>query len=57
MNISAFVIASVFFLGGIVLFGYSWDGLTFSPLLFILGLVAISASVAIPYHLLKRLDG
>lgn len=57
MNISAFVIASVLFLAGVVLFGYSWDGMTFSPLMFLLGIAAVSASITIPYHLLKRLDG
>lgn len=57
MNIVAFVIGIVLFVGGIVLFGYAWDGVTFSPLMFGLGIVVISASIAIPFHLLKRVDG
>ena len=57
MNIVAFVIGTVLFVGGIVLFGYSWDGTTFSPLMFTAGLLTISASIAVPFHLLKRVDG
>ena len=57
MNIVAFVVGTVLFIGGIVLFGYSWDGSHFSVVMFTAGLVAISASIAIPFHLLKRADG
>lgn len=57
MNIVAFVIGSVLFVGGIVLFGYAWDGTNFSPVMFTAGLLAISASIAVPFHLLKRVDG
>lgn len=57
MNIVAFIIGAVLFIGGIVLFGYSWDGSYFSWIMFSAGLVAISASVAIPFHVLKRVDG
>lgn len=57
MNIIAFVVGALLFVGGIVLFGYSFDGVTFDPLIFVLGIVAICASIAIPFHLLKRIDG
>ncbi len=57
MNIVAFVVGIVLFLGGIVAFAYSWDGTTFFPFLFVGGVLAISASIAIPFHLLKRVDG
>ena len=57
MNIVAFVLGAVLFIGGIVLFGYGWDGTVFHVPVFVAGLVAIFASVAIPMHLLKRLDG
>lgn len=57
MNIVAFVIGAVLFVGGIVLFGYSWDGTEFLPIMFSAGLVAISASIFIPFHLLKHVDG
>jgi hypothetical protein len=56
MNTVSFVIGAVLFVGGIVLFGYAWDGTVFHPAVFVGGLVAISASIAIPFHLLKRVD-
>ncbi|HEV7957792.1 MAG: hypothetical protein JWL94_1298 [Microbacteriaceae bacterium] len=57
MNIVAFVIGFVLFIGGVVLFGYAWDGTHFLPLMFTAGLVAISAGIFIPFHLLKHVDG
>lgn len=57
MNIVAFVIGFALFIGGIVLMGYSWDGTTFNWIMFSGGLGAISLGVAVPYHLLKRVDG
>lgn len=57
MNIVAFAIGTVLFIGGILLFGYAWDGTNFSAAMFMGGLAAISASIAIPFHLLKRIDG
>ena len=57
MNIVAFVIGFILFVGGIVLFGYAWDGASFDGIMFTGGLLAISLGVAIPYHLLKRVDG
>lgn len=57
MNIVAFVIGAVLFVGGVVMFGYSFDGTTFDPFLFAGGIIVVSASIAIPFHLLKRVDG
>lgn len=57
MNAISFVIGAVLFVGGIVLFGYAWDGVVFHWMLFAGGIVAISASIAIPFHLLKQVDG
>ena len=56
MNIVAFVVGAALFVGGIVLFGYAWDGTHFSALMFAAGLAAIAASIAVPVHLLKRID-
>ncbi len=55
MNFVSFLVGAVLFLGGIVLFGYGWDGTVFHVPLFVAGLIAISASIVIPFHLLKRL--
>lgn len=57
MNILAFIVGATLFVGGIVLFGYSWDGTVFSAPVFAAGLIAITASIAIPFHILKRVDG
>lgn len=57
MNIVSFVIGAVLFIGGIIMFGYSWDGTVFDPFVFAGGILAISAGIAIPFHLLKRVDG
>ncbi|MFP7759961.1 hypothetical protein [Marisediminicola sp. LYQ134] len=57
MNVVAFVIAAILFVGGILLFGYAWDGLAFDGIMFSAGLVAITGSIVIPFHILKRTDG
>lgn len=57
MTILAFIVGAVLFVGGIAMFGYSWDGTVFSVPLFVAGLIAIAASIAIPFHILKRVDG
>jgi hypothetical protein len=57
MNIVAFVIAFILFVGGIVLFGYAFDaGDNVRALVFVSGIAAIVVSVAIPFHVLKRTD-
>lgn len=57
MTIVTFVVSAALFLGAIVLMGYAWDGVAFSVPLFVGGIVSATASVMIPFHLLKRLDG
>lgn len=57
MNIVAFVVGAALFVGGIILFGYAWDGTHFSPLMFGSGLAAIALSIAVPVHILKRVEG
>lgn len=57
MNILAFIVGAVLFVGGIVLFGYGWDGTEFHPAVFVAGLLAITSSIVIPFHILKRIDG
>ncbi len=57
MNGIAFVVALVLFVGGIVLFAYADQVPGFEAFVFFGGIVAISLSVAIPFHLMKRVDG
>jgi hypothetical protein len=56
MNIFAFVVAFVLFIGGIVLFGYAFDVAHLQALIFLCGIAAIVISIAIPFHVLKRTD-
>ncbi len=56
MKIVAFVIALVFFVGGIVLFGYVVGAGSAMGVLFFCGVLAVVVSLAVPFHLLKRLD-
>ena len=57
MKIFAFLVCLALFIGSFVLFGYSFavgDGL--NMLLFFLGLLAVAASLFIPFHLLEKFD-
>ncbi|MCU1506505.1 MAG: hypothetical protein QOD27_1750 [Microbacteriaceae bacterium] len=57
MNIVAFVVAFALFVGGILLMGYSFGtGIALPGVMFIGGILAIALSLAIPVHVLKRLD-
>jgi hypothetical protein len=57
VKIVAFVIALALFVGGIVLFGYAFEPGVSHAIVFFAGIVAVSLSLAIPFHLLKRIDG
>ena len=57
MKLFAFLIALAFFVGSFVLFGYAFTVVDhWNTLLFFGGLAAIAISLAIPFHLLERLD-
>jgi len=56
MNIFAFVIAFILFIGGIYLFGLAFDVEGAGALVFCSGLAAIVIAMAIPFHILKRID-
>ncbi len=57
MKVFAFLVSLALFLGGLALFGYAfvfpegWMGWAFGG-----GIVAVSLSLMIPFHLLERLD-
>ena len=58
MNVIAFVVAIVLFVGGLLVMGYSFsaaEGL--HALVFFSGILAVCASIALPVHVLKRIDG
>jgi hypothetical protein len=57
MNIVAFVVAFILFVGSIFLFGYAFDASeSLRAVVFLSGILAIVISVAIPFHILKRTD-
>jgi len=56
MNIVAFVISFIVFAGGLFLMGYSFETPGYELVMFLGGILAVSLSVAIPAHVLKRTD-
>ncbi|WBU39088.1 hypothetical protein [Homoserinibacter sp. YIM 151385] len=57
MKVAAFVIAMILFVGALLLFGYAIDAA--APLQFLMfggGIIAVSLSLVIPFHLLEKLD-
>jgi hypothetical protein len=66
VNIIGFLVAIVLFVGGIVIMGYSFQPIEWLPLpfgfdarsgLFFAGIIASSLGLAIPFHIMKRIDG
>lgn len=57
MKIIAFVVALVLFLVGMILMGYAFEPDAAHGVLFFAGIIAVGVSLAIPFHLLKRIDG
>ena len=57
MNVIFFIVALALFVGGLFLFGYSFSVEGYQGAVFIAGILAISASIALPVHVLKRIDG
>lgn len=56
MNGFAFVVAVAIFIGGLLLMGYSFYMPGYELVAFIGGVLAVSLSVAIPVHVLHRVD-
>lgn len=57
MNIIAFVISFAMFVGGLYLMGSAFYVEGLESLVFIAGLLCTSLALAIPVHVLKRIDG
>jgi hypothetical protein len=57
MNVFAFIISIALFLGGFLLFGYSFYATGYEAAMFISGIFAVGAGIALPVHVLKRIDG
>lgn len=56
MNGFAFVVSLAIFVGGLVLMGYAFYMPGYELIAFIGGILAVSFAVAIPVHVLKRID-
>lgn len=56
MKIAQFVIAFVVFIVGMATMGYAFYIEGFEAPVFLAGILVVSASVAIPVHLLTRID-
>jgi len=56
MNVVAFLIAIALFIGGLLLMGYSFYVEGFQLVVFLGGILAVSLSIALPVHVLKRID-
>ena len=57
MNVIAFAVAIALFLGGLLLMGYSFYATGYEGPMFVSGILAVAASIALPVHVLKRIDG
>jgi hypothetical protein len=52
MNVFGFVIAFVIFVAGLVLFGFAFTVPSFEAVMFVGGIILVSISLAIPFHIL-----
>ena len=57
MNLLAFLVALALFVGGLLLMGYAFTFEGFQGPVFVAGILAVSAAIALPVHVLKRVDG
>jgi hypothetical protein len=65
VHIIGFLVGIVLFVGGIVVMGYSFEPLGFMlpfgfdprVVMFIAGIFITSAGLAVPFHVMKRIDG
>jgi len=65
VHIIGFLVGMVLFVGGLVIMGYSFEPLGFMlpfgfdprMVLFIGGILVSSAGLAVPFHVMKRIDG
>jgi hypothetical protein len=56
MKIVAFIVSFAFFVGGLLLMGYALESHGWGFEMFFGGILSVAVSVAIPVHLLKRID-
>ncbi|MEJ1229432.1 MAG: hypothetical protein WDM88_00510 [Galbitalea sp.] len=54
MNVFYFIVAFVIFVGGMALCAFAFDAPPYQALMFVGGILAISVSLVIPFHILGR---
>lgn len=54
MKIPIYIVAMVLFVGGILLMGYAFELTEGMAIMFFGGILAVSLSIAIPFHLLGK---
>lgn len=57
MKIIAFIVSLALFVGGIVLMGYAFEPDAAHGVVFFSGILLTAIGLAVPIHLLKRVDG
>jgi hypothetical protein len=57
VKVLVFIVAFAIFLAGLYLFALAFQVVGFEIVLFTAGIVATAIAIAIPVHVLKRLDG
>ena len=57
MRVFVFLVAFAIFVGSLLLMGYAFAGpVAWAALTFFAGIIGVSISLAIPFHLLSRTD-
>jgi hypothetical protein len=56
MNVFAFLVSLVLFVGGIVILGYSFSVEGWELAVFFAGILVSSLGIAIPIHVMKRIN-
>ena len=57
MNVIAFIVSMALFLGGLALMAYSFYFEGYQGVTFVAGILVVGAAIALPVHVLKRIDG
>jgi hypothetical protein len=57
VNIIVFVVSLALFVAGFFVMGYAFSATGMESIVFFAGLVCTSLGLAIPVHVLKRIDG
>jgi cytochrome c oxidase assembly factor CtaG len=57
MKLFVFLVSLALFALGFWLFGWAFSAVGYEAIVFFSGIIAVAVGIAIPVHLLKRIDG